>query len=235
MKTIFASILVLAACSGDPLSPGSGADPGEGTNTLLVEGNATAEPNFDNAKNDTDFRTDFSIHISLNGQSVTTGTVKVSTRFGEAPLTWDPNSGNNGRWRGSMANYDQVYQFDIISGNDKVTGVIVDGPDIHVFTAPTQGATLDSTVANPLKWDRDNGAQIATFNSDTVDRLVIEDTGGWMMGIGVIRADRDQVRENQLELRRTNHIVPAGAVGGSDFAVTVVNQLTVLAAPNPAL
>jgi hypothetical protein len=232
MKTIFASILVLAACSGDPLDPGAGDDPGGGTNTLEVDGHATAEPRIANARADTDFDTDFEVEVRLNGQVVTTGTVTVRSRFGETALTW---SDQDNRWNGRMASYDEVYRLDVVSGNDEVVGVIVDGPDIHVFTNPMPGATLDSTVANALSWNRDERADITTFDADEIDRLTIEDTGDFMMTVGVLRAERDQVRENRLELRRTNHVIPAGAIAGSDFAVSVENRMTVLAAPNPAL
>jgi hypothetical protein len=232
MKTIFASILLLAACGSDPLDPGAGSDPGAGTSTLLVEGRASAEPRFANAKEPTDFTTDFSIRVSLNDVPVTTGTVTVKSRNGEAPLAWhnDP-----GRWEGSLANYDEVYQFDIVSGTDKVTNVIVDGPDIHWFTAPTAGATLDSTIQNPIKWDRGDQADIATFDASEVDRINITDTGDYMMGIGVLKAEKDKAREATLEIARTNHVVPKGAIAGSDLAVTVTQRLDVIVAPNPAL
>jgi len=232
MKTIFASILLLVACSSDPLDPGAGNNPGGGTNTLLVEGRATAEPQFANAKAATDFNTEFSIRISLNNTPVTTGTVTVASRFANATLTWRDQPG---RWEGTMANYDEVYELDIVSGADKVSGVIVDGPDIHAFTAPTAGATLDSTVQNPLKWDRDEAATITTFDASEIDRINIDDTGSYMMGIGVLKAERDQARDATLELGRTNHVVPGGAIAGSDFAVTIMNRLDVIVAPNPAL
>ncbi len=232
MKTIFASILLLAACGSDPLDPGAGDAPGGGTNTLLVEGRASAEPRFSNARAETDFDTEFSIRVSLNDVPVTTGTVTVSSRFGEVPLTWraDP-----GRWEGRMANYDEVYALDVISGTDEVRGVIVDGPDIHVFTSPMAGATLDSTMQNPLTWDRDETADIATFDAGEIDRITITDTGDFMMGVGVLKAEKDKAREDRLEISRTNHIAPAGAVPGSDFAVTISNRLDVIVAPNPAL
>jgi len=232
MKTILASILVLAACSGDPLDPGAGDDPGDGTNTLSVEGRASAEPRFANARSATDFTTDFELRVTLNNTPVTAGTVTIQSRYGLATLTWNPNEN---RWQGDMANYDEVYQLDVVSGADEVRGVIVDGPDIHVFTAPMAGATLDSTVQNPLKWNRDERADITTFDAQEIDRVNIDDTGEYMMGIGVLRAERDQARENTLELTRTNHVQPAGAIAGSDFAVTIRNELDVIVAPNPAL
>jgi hypothetical protein len=232
MKTIFASIALLAACGSDPLDPGAGDDPGGGTATLLVDGRASAEPRFSNAKVATDFDTDFSIRISLNNVPVTTGTVTIQSRYGEAPLTW---AADPGRWEGRMANYDEVYRLDVDSGADNVHGVIVDGPDIHVFTAPLAGATLDSTMQNPLTWDRDESADVTTFDAQEVDHITISDSGSYMMGVGVLRAEKDKAREDRLQISRTNHVAPAGAIAGSDFAVTVTNEIDVIVAPNPAL
>lgn len=234
IKAIFASTLVLTACGSDPLEPGAGDDPGSGTSTLLVDGRAHAEPAFANARLPSDFSTDFSIRITLDGQPVTTGSVTVSSRFETTPLTWEAD-GEGGHWVGRAANYDEVYQLDVISGTDEVTGVIVDGPDIHTFVAPEAGATLDSTVQNPITWSRGETADIASLDAEEIDRITIADSGDYMMSAGVLKADKDQARENQIELRRTNHIVPGGAIAGSDFAVTVENRLTVIAAPNPAL
>src|SRR5688572_1260258 len=101
MKHLFASILTLAACGGDPLDPGAGNALGEGTNTLFVDGRAHAEPRFDNAKTETDFTTEFSIRIALNDQAVTTGTVTVASRFGKTPLVWQAD-GAFGHWVGTM-------------------------------------------------------------------------------------------------------------------------------------
>lgn len=231
MKSYFASILLLAACSSDPLEPGTGNAVGSGTNTLSVDGSASASPNGPNAVRATDFHTEFSVRINLNGASITAGTVTVQSQFATTPLTYD----GNGRWVGTAANYDEVYQLDVVSGADEVRGVIVDGPSIHVITAPTAGAALDSTIVNKITWDRDDGADIASIDTENIDRLTIPDTGSYMMSAGALKADQDQTKENRIEIRRTNHIAPGGAVPGSDFAVSIENRVDVLAQPNPAL
>ena len=235
MKKIFASILLFAACGSDPLDPGAGSDPGDGTRTLFVDGRVHGEPRISNARLATDFTTEFSVRIGLNDQPVTTGSVTVSSRFGTTPLTWDAADGGLGHWTGTMAGYDEVYALDVVSGEDEVRGVIVDGPDIHVFTAPQQGATLDSTLQHAITWDREDAAEVASIDAEEVDRFDIADTGSYMMGVGMLKADGEQVRENRLEIRRTNRVVPAGAIAGSELAVTISNEMTVLAAPNPAL
>lgn len=233
MKSHFALIssLLVAACGGDPLDPGAGSDPGGGTNTLYVEGSASADPRIVNATAN-DFDTDFSIRIELNGAPVTTGTVAVTSRFANVPLTFLVDKQ---RWEGTAGGYDQVYQLDVKSGADEVTGVVVDGPDLHGITGPAPGASLDSTVAANLTWDREDAAQIITFRSDAIDRITISDTGTYVMGPGTLKAEKDKTRENTLELRRTNHVAPRGAIGGSDFAVSVEQRVDVIAQPNPAL
>ncbi len=233
MKHYFASFALLAACSSDPLEPGAGSDPGAGTKTLSVDGSASASPRVANAKLSTDFNTEFSVRIALDGTAVTTGTVTVQSAGATTNLTYTADNG--GHWIGTAANYDEVYRLDVVSGEDKITGVIVDGPSIHVITAPTAGASLDSTVNNPVTWDREEEADLATIDTETLDRLTIPDSGTYMMGAGALKSEKDKTKENRIEVRRTNHVSPAGAVGGSDFAVSIENRVDVLALPNPAL
>jgi len=240
MKSCFESFALVvvvttaAACGGDPLDPGAGDDPGSGTSTLFVEGRVTAEPRTPNAQAETDFTTEFSIRIGLNDVAVTTGTVTVQSRFATTTLTYQPD-GMLGRWVGTAANYDEVYRFDIISGNDEIRGVVVDGPDLHRITAPIAGASLDSTVANMIEWDRGETADVATFRADQIDRITIPDTGSYSMPPSSLKAEKDAAKENVLELRRLNRVVPAGAVPGSELGVSVEQQIEVIALPNPAL
>jgi hypothetical protein len=234
MTSRFASIIALGisltACGSDPLDPGAGDSTGKGTNTLLIEGRASAEPTIPNSQKDTDFRTDFSVRVRLNNADVTTGTVTVTSRFGDVPLTY--NTQEN-RWQGTGTGYDEVYQLDVVSGADKVEGVIVDGPDLHKITAPTAGAALDSTIPNDLKWDRNEKCDVTTLSVGDADR--IEDSGSYTMAAGMLKAEKDKAKENQIDLRRSNQVIPAGAITGSTWAVSISQQIDVLANPNPAL
>jgi hypothetical protein len=234
MKLVLASIL-LVACSSDPLEPGAGDDPGTGTNSLLVDGSVSASPRFANATSYNDYDTDFSISVSLNGTRVDTGSVRITTLRTAVELAWDNNGGQFGNWRGTLAGYDEVYRLDIVYGPDRVERLIVDGPDIAVITAPVAGASLDSTVANTVKWSRDDEADLITIRADGSDRVTITDSGTYALAPGSLDAHRDQARTNTLELRRTNNVAPAGAFGGSTFSVTVDQELEVVALPNPAL
>ncbi len=233
--TLLASFLLLGACSGSPLDPGAGDSAGTGTSTLLVNGNASAHANIANAKLASDFMTDVSVRVSLNGQDVTTGTVTINSRTMKSPLALTYDTNNGGEWQASIAGYDEVYELSVVSGPDKVSGVIVDGPDIHDFTAPQAGASLDSTVANNLTWQRGTVADQAYFRVGDLDRLAIQDTGTFSIPPGSLKAEKDQSKPNTLQLTRTNQVVPKGAVAGSSFSVSVENELDVVALPNPAL
>src|SRR5579862_4283548 len=137
MRLLLASFVVLSACSHNALDPGAGSQAGTGTDTITVMGGATATPNTPNAKVDTDFTTEFDLDLSVNGMPVTTGTVTVRSTTGTATLAFDMNAGQQGQWRGMSANYDEVYELNVVSGTDKISAVYVDGPDIQTFTLPT--------------------------------------------------------------------------------------------------
>ena len=234
MRNYFlASFLLAAACSSSPLDPGAGNSAGTGTNTLLVRGNADAHAQIANAKVASDFTTDVTVRVSLNGQDVTTGTVTINSRSMKQPLalTLDGNQ----EWQGTIAGYDEVYELAVVAGTDKVQGVIVDGPDIHEFTAPQAGASLDSTVANMMTWERAIVADQASLRVGDLDHIAIDDTGSFSIPAGSLKAEKDQARPNTLELTRENQVTPKGAIAGSSFSVSIANDLDVVALPNPAL
>src|SRR3569623_703504 len=149
MRNYFlASYKVTAASTSSPHDPGASTS----TSTLLVNGNADAHAQIANAKVASDFTTDVTVHVSLNGQDVTTGTVTINSRSMKQPLALTLDGSHT--WQGNIAGYDEVYELAVVVGTDKVQGVIVDGPDIHEFPAPHAGASLDSTVANMMTWER---------------------------------------------------------------------------------
>jgi hypothetical protein len=231
---LFVSLAAAGACGGSDLDPGAGDDPGHGTSTLLVNGDINAQPRLANARAPGDFDTEISVRVMLNQQPLALGTITVTSASGKFPLTYRPDPG---RWEGTAAGYDEVYVLDVVSegGTDSVEGVRVDGPDIHVFTAPTAGATVDSTMPLLLKWDSDQTADSASVDTEQLDRVAIPDTGEYMLAAGSLKAERDKSVENSIDLSRTNRVTPAGALGGSDFSVRIENRISVVAQPNPAL
>ena len=221
----------LAACGGGSLEAGAGNDPGTGTRTLAINGTAHATPRLINASLPTDFDTSFTVQVSLDNQTVTTGSVTITSASGKVPLTYH----NESRWTGSVPSYDEVYVLDVVSGADQVGGVRVDGPDIHVFSAPTEGAPLDTTMLLAIKWLRADQANAAALRADTVDSIAIPDTGAYTLAGGSIKADKSQARQQTLRLLRTNRVVPTGAAAGSTWEVTIENRLDVIAQPQPQL
>jgi hypothetical protein len=229
---LLVSVLGAGACGGSDTDPGAGDDPGKGTSTLLINGDITARPRIANARDPGDFETEISVRATLGQQPVALGSVMVTSSSGMVPLTF---RADRARWEGTAAGYDEVYILDVQSGADAVEGVRVDGPDIHVFTAPTAGATLDSTQPLRVTWDSDQTADSASISVGDIERLAIPDSGDYTLSPGSLRAERDQARENTIYLSRMNRVTPAGAVGGSDFSVTIENRIVVVAQPNPAL
>lgn len=235
MQHYFVStILLVAACSNNDLEPGSGDDPGHGTSTLAVEANVSAEARVENARSNGEFDTEMTVRITKNGVDVTTGSVTMTSAGGTVTLVFDTTEQRN-RWRGIAAGYEEVYVLDIESGDDNLLGVRVDGPDIHTFTSPAPRAEVDSTVALPVTWSRDDQADSASIRAKETDAISMPDAGSYMLAAGSLKAKRDGTEENELQIRRTNRITPEGAAGGSVMEITVDNRMTILAAPNPAL
>lgn len=229
MKTL-CLLVALSACGGSDLDPGAGDDPGTGTSTLTVDGSVTANARLANARTSGEFDTDFSVRIQLNGVSVTQGTVTMTSSSGTVVLAYDQE--NNGRWRGNGAGYDEVYILDVDSGLDYVHDVRVDGPSIHTFSEPVAGATVDATMPLMVKWNQDN-ADTAAVDAENIDRISIPDTGSYSISPGALKSEKAKARENQIRITRTNRVVPAGAAGASEMTVSVENEITVVAQPNP--
>jgi hypothetical protein len=232
--SLVTSLVLFAACGGSPLDPGAGDSAGTGTSTLLVTGSATARPRLANAQQPGDFDTAFSVRIQLASAPVVTGTVTMTSSSGATPLTFTSVGNDAGRWTGDATGYDEVYQLDVTSGTDTVGGVIVDGPDIHVITSPTAGATLDSTVAFTATWNRAATADVATFEMGDGDGIVVPDTGSYSVAPGTMKASKDRAQTNTLRLTRQNRVTPAGALTGSELTVGVENELDVVASPCPS-
>lgn len=237
MKYGLASTMIamsaMTACASDPLAPGAGDELGTGSQTLLVRGTVSAGSRIHNAKLAADFSTEFRVQLSLGNAPVSTGTVTIRSASKTVPLAWVDNGQSTGHWEGNAAGYDEVYQLDVASGNDSVSGVIVDGPDIHVITAPTAGAALDSTQPITVTWDRLDTTDEARLSTEG-DDIVIADSGTYAMSPGTLRADKDKAKTNRLRLVRTNRVSPAGAVVGSSMSVSVSNEIEVVAMPCPS-
>lgn len=215
-------VLLSAACGADAPTD----DPGSGTRTLLMRATVVAAPNLIDARMATDFQTVFTVRLTLAGQTVSTGTVAITSQTGKVPLTF-----RDGVWRGSAPSYDETYTIDAIHGDDRIEGVRLDGPDIQIITAPLQGATIDANVGVTVTWKRERPADHTQLIVDPEYPVKIPDTGRYDLGPYVLRADNRQSRQNTIHLIRTNTVEPAGGVSGSQFDVQIENEVDVEAMP----
>jgi len=229
--SLVSMLLVCPACGGGALDPGSGNSAGDGTGTLLVDGSAHAEPLIANAASPRDFNTEFVVRVTLADQVVTTGTVTMTGNSGATELAFVPDGELAGRWRGVASGYDEVYILDVDTGTDNVSGVRVDGPDVHVFTTPLPGDTVDSLQPLDITWDCDDAADEITLRAGEVGELAITDQRQFTLPAGSLQNEADKTRENELRLERANRVTPSGGVVGSDMRVSVRQEITILAAP----
>ena len=236
---------LLAACSGhsngtgspdaapdtvpdSAVNPGGGNNSGTGTSTLVVNGSAVASPAINNSGDPANFTTDLLVRVTLGSTDVTTGTVSIQSSGGTIPLIYDAGTM---RWHGAQAGYFQVYTLDVVSGTDAVHGVRVDGPDIHTFSAPTAGASVNSTMNLPVSWARSEMADTASLRTRLLNTITISDTGTYSLPAGSLRSRPAQTENERLDLSRTDRITPAGAAAGSSFEVTVGNSIDVVVQP----
>ncbi len=212
------TIILLGGCGG-------GDDGGTGSGTLRVDGDVEASPEVTNASDAVDFTTDFSVRVTRSGEPVTAGEVVVTSDGGEVPLVFDGE-----QWRGAQAGYFEVYALDVTAGDDFVHGVRVDGPDIHVFTAPVADGAVDATAVLTVAWSRDDQADEATLETRETDPVDIADTGAFELAAFTLRNSPDQTEEEELRLTRASRISPEGAVAGSELRVEIENRLELLVA-----
>jgi hypothetical protein len=247
MRTPLVLAFVLAACGGSSKStpdappqpdavsidapvdsivqPGGGSNAGSGTATLVVTGAVIATPSVANASSPTSFTSDITVRVQKGGVDVTTGTVTVTSNGGAVSLLFDATLM---RWHGAQAGYYEVYSLDVTSGADTVTGVRVDGPDIHTFTAPMENATVDSTMPLPVTWAKTETADTAFIQTRQLNRTTISDTGTYSLAAGSLRSKPDQTENERIDLTRADVITPAGGAAGSLFTVAVTNEIDLI-------
>jgi len=212
------------ACSGGGLEPGAGNDPGTHTGALGASGSVVATPLHANASAASEFTSEFQVEVLNSSGPVTTGTVTVTSATGTVPLTFS-HDGHLGYWTGSAAGYDEVYVLDVVTGADRLEGVRVDGPDIHVFSQPTEGAVVDPLTPLIFGWHRSERADSAVMNIDSSIIAYLLDSGEYSLSPEVLRLADEHAVQHTVRLERTNS-VDLGA--GTSWSATLVNEIDVI-------
>lgn len=219
--------LLCAACASEGGAFLPGDDPGTGTGTLKVTATALATPRFPNAGDGDAFDTAFRVKLERGTTRVTEGTVTVGSIAGTFLLTLDTREG--GLWLGAQPGYHEIYTLDVASGADAIVDLRIDGPDLHTFSAPLPAATVDATVPLAVTWARVDTAPMAALATTLADDDV-PDTGAFTLEAGALASAADRPVDEELRLDRTSAVVPAGAVTGSSWSMTVRNTVKIVVA-----
>jgi hypothetical protein len=105
---------------------------------------------------------------------------------------------------------------------------VIDGPDIHVITAPAEGSAVDATKPTLVTWTRVAAANTASIRARAMgSAMTIPDTGSDTLPIGSFVGGANAGSDARIDLTRTNLVTPSGAAAGSRASVSVVNYVDV--------
>lgn len=222
-----AVLFALAACTHSALEPGAGNSPGTRTGSILVGGRVLATPVHANARHPDELTTDFLVVVSGSAGFVSTGTVTVRSATGAFPLAFVQDKGL-GYWTGSAPSYDEVYALDVVTEEGALEGARIDGPDIHVFSQPEEGATVEPGTSLRVVWERDEKADSATMEIDSTLRRYLVDSGESTIDRQSLAAANPNSLQHTLRVARTMGV----SLGGStEWSATVVNAIDLITPP----
>jgi hypothetical protein len=222
MHALACIVLGSAACHGGASSPG------QGSSTLTVAASVRAENTIVNASTGSAFMTQFSVHVSKAGAPLTGAMVDIQGDAGKVMLTENQQNQGGGRYDGQQAGYSRTYTLGVHLGADFLENVTVTGPDLHSFSAPLLGAQAMSGQPLELKWAA-SGATTATLSTGQLDHVAIPDTGSYTVPPGGLdKVDPGKTKDTQVQITRSESLVPNGAVGDSSFNVAISNDITFL-------
>ena len=161
------------------------------------------------------FETEFLATVTDTRGDPVSGSVVVSSRFGDVQLTEDVP----GTYRAIRSGYENgSYTLNINSDAGSIAGVTVLAPDIHTITTPTSGQTVDANTALNVRW---TSAELAEecrletrdFDSDWIygDRRTL-----WTPTVG-----NPPRTDQRIRVKRRNVEDPAGGLFGSHFSIRI--------------
>jgi hypothetical protein len=194
-----------------------------------VNATVRAENTVVNANSGAGFNTQFDVRVSKGGVALSGAMVDIEGDAGKVTLTENQQTQQNqARYDGQQAGYSRTYTLGVHLGADFVENVTVSGPDLHSFSAPLLGAQAMSSQPLQVKWAA-SGATSATLSTDQLDHVAIPDTGSYTVPAGgIVQVDPGKTKDAQLQITRSESIIPKGALGDSNFSVAITNDITFL-------
>lgn len=212
---------LLLSCALVACGPNNGNSTGSGSNTLRIDGEASATESVNNGSMASDFSTELSVRVSKGGAPVTGATVTIRSSCGEVALTDDMGTGT---YTGTQSSYCQTYSLDVTSGSDRVAGVTLVGPAIHTISTPTERQNVSSRMALGIAWSP-RGASETRIESRDYTNTLMGDPGASEIPMGRLRFEPGTATNERVRVIRSNSLQPAGAVTGSTFTVRVRNEV----------
>lgn len=221
--TLAATALLTAACADNRFR-----EVGTGSGNLTIDARAEVDNDIANATRSDQFHATLVVHLSKDGQPVVGATVEIGSSIGAVPL---PPVGDPGRYAGTQAGYARDYTLSARLGDDYVEGVALSGPDAHSFSAPMLGAQVPWGQPLAVTWSPGESTQ-AAISARELDRIEIADTGSYSLpGTELRRPDTGSTEDERVRIVRTETITPAGADSGSQFRVSIRNEVTIVVVP----
>jgi hypothetical protein len=207
---IVAFVAVSAGCSSDsPSGPGPGTPTGgTGTGTLWAVARITGSIMIGGSPTSVLFA---SVADASLGP-VVGATVTIDGPMGT--ITVPDDSQNPGNYSIMVQDYQAGnYTLTVSSGTDRIDGVSLMAPDIHVITYPTPQDLLGADQPIVVQWTRTAAADDAYVNTKDFFGPPQSDTGSMTVPASGNPARPDQ----RVSVLRTNMQTMAGGLPGSEF------------------
>lgn len=215
MKGILAIAAMAAACGGTSTTAVDRNHPGSGSSTLRVTAN------MDVTVSATAPQTVFQVTLrDGTGANVSGATVTMHTQaLGDVAM---PESGaGTGDYAASKTSYPGGdVSLTVVSGSDKVQGVVVGHPGEHAINAPVLNGTVSSAQPLHVSWTTPSTAKAAAITTRDFT-IQVPDTGTY----DIAPADNPVRASQRVIVVRTNEVDIAGALPSSRMRVTVTTTV----------
>src|SRR4029079_10314274 len=117
---------------------------------------------------------------------------------------------------------------DVATEIGTLEGARVDGPDIHVFSQPEEGATVEPGASLRVVWERDEKADSATMEIDSTLHRYLVDSGESTIDRESLAAANPNSLQHTLRVARS---IGVSLGGSAEWSATVVNAIDPITPP----